>query len=35
MTNTWFTYDRFDFCGNGESEGEFRYGNYVKEVASC
>lgn len=25
--------DRFDFCGNGESEGNFRYGNYVKEVS--
>lgn len=23
---------RFDFAGNGESEGEFQYGNYHKEV---
>ncbi|EES00954.1 uncharacterized protein LOC8078211 [Sorghum bicolor] len=24
---------RFDFSGNGESEGEFQYGNYKKEAA--
>lgn len=23
---------RFDFSGNGESEGRFRYGNYNEEV---
>ncbi|KAH7428526.1 hypothetical protein KP509_09G005500 [Ceratopteris richardii] len=23
---------RFDFSGNGESDGEFQYGNYLKEV---
>ena len=32
---TTFKTCRFDFCGNGESEGKFRYGNYVKEVAPC
>ena len=25
---------RFDFSGNGESEGRFRYGNYNEEVHS-
>ena len=25
-------FHRFDFTGNGESEGQFRYGNYNSEV---
>lgn len=32
LVETGYTPFRFDFSGNGESEGEFQYGNYWKEV---
>ncbi|KAL6615036.1 hypothetical protein ACP70R_037306 [Stipagrostis hirtigluma subsp. patula] len=32
LTNKGISVFRFDFSGNGESEGEFEYGNYRKEA---
>lgn len=32
LVETGYSSFRFDFSGNGESEGEFQYGNYWKEV---
>lgn len=32
LTNQGTSVFRFDFSGNGESEGEFQYGNYKKEA---
>ncbi|MCO5574276.1 hypothetical protein L7F22_028058 [Adiantum nelumboides] len=32
LVETGFSPFRFDFSGNGESDGEFQYGNYWKEV---
>ncbi|XP_062213762.1 uncharacterized protein LOC133914748 [Phragmites australis] len=32
LANQGFSVFRFDFSGNGESEGEFQYGNYRKEA---
>lgn len=32
LTNEGITIFRFDFAGNGDSEGTFEYGNYWKEV---